>query len=388
MASKRRSRGGGAPRESGGAEFEDFDVGAGGEAEGGEFEPYDVSQETEEGAESALAALADLGGESDLAAVVQARDEIERRMLVEPGEAAFAAAADGPSGLENVVGVGVGEKTVDGVPTGEVAVKVFVKEKLNREDVAAEALVPQTVGGVTTDVDATGEVNAQFFGARYRPAPGGVSIGRCDKVLAGTLGCLVRRGLQLFVLSNNHVMASVNTGPIGLGIPQPGRLDGGVCPNDIIARLTQWVPIAFGGAPNLVDAAIARTSPLLVDRRILRPGGVRQPLLPPHVGPSLGMLVQKSGRTTQYRRGMVDAVMVTINVSYPGFGVARFVGQFRVKGLFGAVFSNAGDSGSLITTFPANRPVGLLFAGNAATNFTFGNPIGNVLAALGVAIVY
>lgn len=100
------------------------------------------------------------------------------------------------------------------------------------------------------------------------------------------------------------------------------------------------------------------------------------------------MPVQKSGRTTQYRRGVIDAVGVTVNVSYAPFGgVARFVGQFRVRGIFG-IFSDRGDSGSLVTTFPQNRPVGLLFAGNATTNTTFCNPIGAVLSAFGVNIVF
>jgi hypothetical protein len=210
--------------------------------------------------------------------------------------------------------------------------------------------------------------------------------------MAGTLGCLVRRGNLLFVLSNNHVIALVNTSPLNAGIPQPGRLDGGVCNNDVIARLTQFVPINFAaGVCNFVDAAIARTSPALVDRRILRPGGVRQQLVAPTVQPALNMLVQKSGRTTQYTRGFIDMVNVTINVSYaPLGGVARFCRQFRVRNVGGGDFSRAGDSGSLVTTFPGNQPVGLLFAGGAAgaLSVTFCNPINPVLNTLGVQIVF
>jgi hypothetical protein len=242
---------------------------------------------------------------------------------------------------------------------------------------------------VPVDVDASGEIWANAFTARRRPAPGGVSIGNCTRVMAGTLGCLVQRGSQLFILSNNHVMALVNTSPLGTPIPQPGRLDGGVCPQDVIARLTQFIPINFAaGACNIVDAAIARTSPALVDRRIIRPGGALQPLQAPVAQPSLNQFVQKSGRTTQYRRGIVDMVNVTLNVSYaPLGGVARFCRQFRVRGI-NSIFSDRGDSGSLITTFPANRPVGLLFAGNASTNMTFGNAIQPVLSAFGVTIVF
>jgi hypothetical protein len=372
------------------AEFESFDVTQGDDPELLEFERFDVQQE-EAAAEpelplQALGDFAEAG--QDVQAVLEARDEMEARFMMDTSEKIAATAEEGPAGLGNVVGVGVGEKTVDGIPTGQLAVKVFVKEKLSPEDVSASALVPQELDGVQTDVDTTGEVRSSFFTARRRPAPCGVSIGNCTRVMAGTLGCLVSRAGQLFLLSNNHVMALVNTSPLLAGIPQPGRLDGGVCPNDMIARLSQFVPIVFGGT-NAVDAAIARTSPELVRREVLRPGGVLQRFAPPHVLPFLNMLVQKSGRTTQYRRGIVDAVSVTVDVSYaPLGGIARFAGQFRVRGLFGNIFSDRGDSGSLVTTFPGNQPVGLLFAGNAANNVTFCNSIGRVLGALGVQIVY
>ncbi len=372
----------------GGEEFEPFDVEAGGESS--EFEDFDVTREEEEtDSEGLLEALSEMGpGERDLRGLLQARDELERLLLPEPGLRALAAGEDEPAGPSNVVGVGIGEKEVDGHPTGQLAVKVFVKEKLREADVAAEALVPESLGGVATDVEATGEIHANMFTARYRPAPCGTSIGNCNVVMAGTLGCLVSRNSQLYILSNNHVMAMVNQGPLNVGIPQPGRLDGGVCSNDIIARLTQWIPILFGGADNLVDAAIARTSPLLVDRRMIRPFGLRQRLVAPEANPILNMRVQKSGRTTQYRRGYIDAVNVTINVSYaPMAGVARFVKQFRVRGS-GGIFSDRGDSGSLVTTYPGNNPVGLLFAGNAASGVTFCNPIRTVMSLFGTRIVY
>lgn len=360
-----------------------------GQGDLGEFEEFDVQQEPEQEPQATVESLGGLTDSPDaFASLAQARDELERQLMVDPSEAALATAEGGTAGVGNIVGVGIGEKYVDGIPTGQPALKVFVKEKLAERDVSSEALVPQSVGGVTTDVDAVGEVSAQMFTARLRPAPGGVSIGHCPTIHAGTLGCLVRRGTQLFILSNNHVIARTNAGPIGVLISQPGRLDGGNCPADAIARLSQFVPINFSGACNFVDAAIGQTNPLLVDRRILRPGGVRQPLVAPHLPPALNMVVQKSGRTTQYRRGFIDAINVTVNVSYaPHGGVARFCNQFRVRGI-GAIFSSPGDSGSLVTTYPSNRPVGLLFAGNSANNFTFCNPIGAVLSALGVGIVY
>jgi hypothetical protein len=357
-----------------------------------EFEDFDVSAEPapEEATAEALGGLA--AGEDEYHSLVRAQEAVEKRYLLDPASAAAAAASEGHAGLGNIVGAGIGEKLIDGMPTGQLAVKVLVKEKLSPHEISTEALVPESIGGVLTDVDAVGDVTAQMFTARLRPAPGGVSIGNCQRVIAGTLGCLVRRGNLLFVLSNNHVVALVNTSPPNTGIPQPGRLDGGVCNADLIARLTQFIPINFtAGVCNFVDAAIARASPALVDRRILRPGSVRQPLVAPTAQPALNMLAQKSGRTTQYTRGFIDMVNVTVNVSYaPLGGVAQFCRQFRVRNMAGGDFSRPGDSGSLVTTFPANRPVGLLFAGGAAgaLSVTFCNPIDAVLGALGVQIVF
>jgi hypothetical protein len=370
-----------------GDEFEPFDPGS------EEFDEFDVMATAPAAAEATAEALGGLGaGDEEYRALTRAQDLIEKQFLLEPGAAIAAAASDGASGLGNVVGAGIGEKLIDGMPTGQLAVKVLVKEKLSPGDISAEALLPEAIDNIPTDVDAVGDVTAEMFTARLRPAPGGVSIGNCQRVMAGTLGCVVRRGTQLFILSNNHVIALVNTSPPNAGIPQPGRLDGGVCDQDIIARLTQFIPINFTtGVCNFVDAAIGRTSPTLVDRRILRPGGALQPLAAPTVQPALNMIVQKSGRTTQYTRGFVDMVNVTVNVGYaPLGGVARFCRQFRVRNIAGGDFSRAGDSGSLVTTFPRNQPVGLLFAGGSSgtLSVTFCNPIDAVLAALGVQIVF
>lgn len=375
------------PRKTAGEEkFEEFDP-----TQGEQFEEFDVAAEVEADAEDetvleSLSSLTD--SENELQSLLAARDEIESRFMKSGSVESFAANVEEPYDSSNVVGVGIGERTTRGQSTGRLAVKVLVKEKRTESQVSSEALVPRTLDGVATDVEETGEIYANMFTARRRLAPCGVSIGNCNQIMAGTFGCLVARNGQLFILSNNHVIALVNTSPLNAGIPQPGRLDGGVCPADIIARLTQFVPINFTpGADNSIDAAIARTSPNLVDRRILRPGGVLQPIVLPEVAPVLNMPVQKSGRTTQYRRGTIDLINTTISVSYaPLGGVARFVKQFRVRGI-GGIFSDRGDSGSLVTNFPRNQPVGLLFAGNAANNMTFCNPIAAVRTGLGVTIV-
>lgn len=240
----------------------------------------------------------------------------------------------------------------------------------------------------------TGVIRAQQqHRQRLRPAPGGSSCGHFG-ITAGTLGCLVRgrgapRSERLMVLSNNHVLANSNAAALGAAILQPGPADGGKDPDDQIARLERFVPIAFGGEQaNAVDAATAwawsdRVRPELMygvdgEVRHFRVGGTPVAAVP-------GLQVGKSGRTTELTRGAVAAVDATINVSYGEDRVAHFANQIAVRAE-GGDFSAGGDSGSLIWTWDAHRaPVALLFAGGGGT--TFGNPIARVLAALDVELV-
>jgi hypothetical protein len=315
----------------------------------------------------------------------QARDELERRLLAPVAHQAALRREDGSAGLGNIVGIGIGVRLAGGVATGRPAIKVFVVAKRPRRAIAAEALVPRSFGGIPTDVETAGEVRAHRFMRRYRPAPSGVSIGRESE--GGSLACLVKRSGATYILGNNHVLGLVNRGPVGTGIAQPATIDGGALSGDVIARLSRFVPISFDD-PNEVDAALARIPPGMADRRVLRARGERQRLRPPAIAPALGREVQKSGRSTGYRRGRIDAIAVTVDVDFAPLGaIARFVNQFGVRGRRRS-FSDHGDSGALVTTFPGNRPVGLLFSGCTALGLAFCNDIRKVTRALGVSIVY
>src|SRR5262245_44527680 len=132
-------------------EFEPFDPSL------DEFEEFDVAAEPLS-QEATIEALGGLGaGEDEYRALVRAQEAIEKKYLLEPAAAASASAAEGTAGLGNVVGAGIGEKLVDGMPTGQLAVKVLVKEKLSDSDIASHAMVPDSMDGVPTDVDAVGD---------------------------------------------------------------------------------------------------------------------------------------------------------------------------------------------------------------------------------------
>jgi hypothetical protein len=315
----------------------------------------------------------------------------------------------------NVVGVGLGHKISDGEDTGELSVVVSVARKEPISALSPQDLVPKALDDMRTDVVETGILRAfpdepteRGPRDRWRPvAPPGVSVGHY-MITAGTFGCLVQRGGELFILSNNHVLANVNECAEWDPILQPGPADGGG-PEDRIARLARYVPLVFeteeseceiadlaanllnaisgafgsshqlqavkmGRGTNRVDAALARPlSPNQVTHEILGIGA------PVGVGSaSLGTEVQKSGRTTGYTQGRITQVDATMRVDYYG-PKALFTGQ-----LVASPMSRGGDSGSAILDMD-RRVVGLLFAGSEGA--TILNPIDEVLSVLDVELV-
>lgn len=220
----------------------------------------------------------------------------------------------------------------------------------------------------------------------YRPAPNGVSIGHPD-ITAGTLGCLVSKGGNTYILSNNHVMANENLASIGDDIYQPGPFDGGTAA-DVIGTLTDFVPMTFDGTGNTVDAAIALVNASDVTGATDPSAGSYGAPNVTTVQPALNLGVQKYGRTTEQTSHFITALNANVNVGYDS-GTALFVGQFIIEKSNRDVrktgsFSAGGDSGSLIVSSSAD-PVGLLFAGSSTV--TVGNPIDDVLSAFQVTIV-
>lgn len=301
--------------------------------------------------------------------------------------------------MRNVVAVGIGYKIAGGVQTSEIAVVVSVVRKLPLIQLPESARVPSALGGVQTDVIETGPIFAlQDPTDKLRPARPGVSIGHYQ-ITAGTFGCLVQRNGQVFILSNNHVLANSNNARVGDAILQPGPHDGGTSA-DQIATLEQFIPVGFGlslgcgcspfallmrllgiakpvinePGNNTVDCAIARPlSADLVDPDILNIG------IPTGVAvATLGTPVQKSGRTTGLTTDQITQIDVTVTVNYGG-QIAVFTNQ-----LMAGAMSQGGDSGSAVLDME-RQVVGLLFAGSTTT--TIMNPIQLVLEALQVQVV-
>jgi hypothetical protein len=254
---------------------------------------------------------------------------------------------------------------------------------------------------------AAGEVEIIYIGrqqlywqrTRQRPLVMGSSTSPANAGYSGTLGFFARNEQgKVVMVSNNHVLANVNSFPKGTRIVQQADGDGGRSPQDEVATLDNYIPIQFGGVPNAVDAATAvldevafdaknvygNTPPPTTLGRFNKAGG-GAPVLPT-------LPVQKTGRTTGHTLGVVRAINVNNYVVNMGVsGKARFDGQmtFEVPSGVSRPFSRPGDSGSLILDMEL-RPVALLFAGsssggNGNLGITAGNPISSVLSQLGVS---
>lgn len=148
----------------------------------------------------------------------------------------------------NVVGVAVGLKESEGIVTDELAVVVLVQEKKPYSALSAAEIIPREVGGVRTDVLEVGYLRAQQTAkSEFRPViPSGVSIGHY-KITAGTLGTMVTDKVtgERYILSNNHVLANSNDAIVNDAVLQPGPLDGGTNPEDLIARLVHFTPLRY-----------------------------------------------------------------------------------------------------------------------------------------------
>ena len=242
------------------------------------------------------------------------------------------------------------------------------------------------IGGVGFMSLPTSEADINNPATRERPAPNGFSLGHPD-ITAGTLSAIVRDNADVcYALSNNHVLANTNAASIGDNALQPGDFDGGQNPADAIGTLADFEPYDFEGS-NVIDAAIAE----LFDAALVTGATPSYAYGAPSattVNASLGMNVQKFGRTTEHTFGEVAEVNLTVNICTQPRGpflcsqTVRFVDQIAITD---GSFSDGGDSGSLIVTANGSKnPVGLLFAGSSTR--TIANRIQPVLSRFNVVI--
>jgi hypothetical protein len=281
----------------------------------------------------------------------------------------------------NIVGMGFGKRRVGGRITDEYAAVVYVMKKVPKAQLPIGKLLPRKIyvgdDCVQIDVVETGPIYPHSFTAGERPAPSGISIGH-PSITAGTLGCLVTDLTDgtTCILSNNHVLAAENAAFNGDAIIQQGTADGGSSPADNIGTLKRFINLVNPG-PNLVDCAIAEVTNVgdvvnqmkdnLMDVPtadhpavgLLFAGSCNTTIINPiqevlnqldidllnpgaWTAATIGMAVEKVGRTTEYTTSTIREIDATINVTY-GIGTLTFENQITT-----AWMSDGGDSGSVV----------------------------------------
>ena len=138
-------------------------------------------------------------------------------------------------------------------PSEEEVIRIYVEEKLDLDALSAADIIPDSIDGIPTDVEAIGfpvaantpdpltpPLNMKSY---FDPLICGCSIGNI-KITAGTLGYYFTKigGSKVYLGSNAHVF-SETIRPVALEkrIVQPGSKDGGNLP--VAATLIEHTPL-------------------------------------------------------------------------------------------------------------------------------------------------
>ena len=278
-----------------------------------------------------------------------------------------------------VLGIGFGVKRKNGVIVGRDCLRIYVRQKVPREQLADPGhFVKARIRGIRTDIIPVNTVIAH--------GSAGESIGVASGN-TGTLACLLSDGTARYLLSNCHVLAGPDTGNVGDPVYMPSLDQNGAAP--IVATLFKYGSIVMGGAENRFDAAIAQLADdAQIDPAIVNIGPICLPVMPP-----AQIVVTKCGAATFVTYGTIEGVNEEVQVTYNNdpAQTALLIGQLAIAGS-GVPFSAEGDSGSLVVDQQSRQPVGLLIGGargngNSAIPLSFASPLQPILDYFGMTII-
>ncbi len=347
---------------------------------------------------------------------------------------------------DNVIGVGYGYKTKNGLLTTEKSLIFSVSKKLPIEQVDEKDLIPNTItySGETFKTDVVElEIKpltcpSDFYNwqttppsnrNKIRPLKCGISVTNFSDLsgFVGTMGFLAvdNETNSLVGVSNNHVLVydaflnsdrslgGIKTSILNDFVTQPNE-SGNSSLNNAIGKVKKYKPISSGSI-NYADVALTtiNSSDINISTSYLMEGvtGWTQPLEFATSSEIDGLLTNKNnlfsaGRTTGSKgegemKLLTNSYPVTINIAYTKQGndtVVQFGRciQFIASATTtpnGSICSypiNGGDSGSaLVADISGTRKiVGLVFAGGligGVTYFGYANRIDDVVDAINIS---
>lgn len=220
--------------------------------------------------------------------------------------------------------------------------------------------------------------NASYTG-RIRPVIAGYSIGTTGG--SGTLGLIVSRGNQQYLLSNNHVLTNPTNSRARTETLQPGGADEGRTSRDRVGYLSRFVTLQKN-SDNRIDAALSRP----IRSSLVSPRYATIGPIPGHVTSyRVGERFKKVGRTTGLTYGRVDSVNTDVQVDYgPELGTLTFRNQSMI--LSDTPVSLPGDSGSVWLRKADNFAAAVNYAGTEDGKTSVSFPVDWAFAALRVRV--
>jgi hypothetical protein len=309
--------------------------------------------------------------------------------------------------LPNVHSVGVGGRERGGRPTGEIVLKVFVRQKLPSDRLDRRGTIPESFEGVPTDVVPAAipeklalvpgielltadQYDAMEDQSRERPLVGGTMIEPDDESGAGTLGFIVEAledNRMVFAVTNYHVVFDNRAleRPAEVGQPTPSHSCTACC-RGVIGKFFGGFhagAVAPAPFPRALDYALIRLDAGLEWKNEVKEIGVLEDTYNLKVSDIVmhTYQVRKRGFVTHLTGGIVHAIGIARPpdpVIPPGATDAEidaiFAEQFFQESIAirpnaipaspGAtvLFATHGDSGSALVN-DANQVVGLLWGG-------------------------
>lgn len=297
---------------------------------------------------------------------------------------------------DDVYGVGIGYKTVNGVKTDQISIIVYTTNKKPLNNIPEAQRIPESIEQIPVDIvqrklpaffdqetaDIQAAANAPDINM-YRPMVGGIQLCHLHEQTSqyyilsiGTLGMFVKcknDPQNLYILTNWHVLEKE-----AMDIYQP-MYDGRKSPLLLAAGESH------GSYYECADAGIAKVllPPENVRSNVIAELGELRGIYKDEL--TLGQLVKKRGRTTLVTHGTV----IDID-AYVSNGTQTFKHQVIVEGIDpeDRKIAKGGDSGSIVLTYDEeieennNAVLGLLWGGNEDENIMVYSPIEYVFKSL------